>query len=262
MRAPIRDATGCAPASLLRGCDARLAVDLGPEASIEAELTQRTPWPLAAYGALGPAHWIPGLGQYWHPHLLDARASGHATIAGERVDLDGWHVYGEKNWGSGFPGRWWWGQAHGFDRQDVCVAFAGGRLPGAPVSATAVVVRMGDELIRLSPPTALVRATSSLSRWSVAGTGPRHRVELEGTAGADPFMLPVPLPAQRRTQPGAAQHLAGGVRLRVRRGRRLVYEGHSPLAGLEHGDVAQSRASAGSVTAPPGRSPRPRPAAR
>lgn len=235
---------GVRAADLLEAGQGRLDVDLGPDVAIHAQLTERTPWPRAAYGALGPAHWIPGLGQYWHPHLLDARAGGHATIGGEHVDLDGWHVYGEKNWGSGFPGRWWWGQAHGFDDQDVCVAFAGGRLPGAPLAATAVVVRIGDELIRMSPPTALVRATSSLSHWRVTGTGPRHRLELEGTAGADPFMLPVPIPAERRTEPGAAQHLAGELRVRLRRGRRLLYEGASPLAGLEHGDVAQSRASA------------------
>ena len=34
-------------------------------------------------------------------------------------------AYAEKNWGGGFPDRWWWGQAHDFG-DDVSVAFACG----------------------------------------------------------------------------------------------------------------------------------------
>lgn len=204
---------------------------------LEARLDDQTPWPRRAYGALGPAHWLPGLGQYWHPHLLDGRATGEAQLAGERVSLDGWHVYAEKNWGGGFPTRWWWGQAHGFERDDVCVAFAGGQLPGSPVRASAIVVRIGSDLVRLAPPTAVVTARCSGSEWRLAGRGPRYRVRLVGTATADPHLLPVPLPAEMRTRPYAAQQLSGRLQVEVRRGRELVFKGESALAGLEQGDV-------------------------
>lgn len=72
---------------------------------------------------------------------------GHAEF-----DLDGFRVCGEKNWRvGGFPARWWWGKTHGFQRPDVCVAFAGGDVSVGPVPllATAPTVRFGNELVRL-----------------------------------------------------------------------------------------------------------------
>lgn len=233
------DSYGLHAGTLLVADGEHLSLNLGNDARIEAQLREPVPWPTAGYGALGPAHWVPGLGQYWHPHLLDGRVTGEAVLGDDRVQLDGWHVYAEKNWGSGFPRRWWWGQAHGFDREDVCVAFAGGELPGSPLplSATAIVVRIGDQLVRLAPPTAYVGAHGTDAEWTLRGRGPRHRVKIRGTASTQPHMLPVPLPAQRRTEHWAAQHLGGRLHVEVRRGRRLVFEGESRLAGLEHGDA-------------------------
>ena len=75
---------------------------------------------------------MPGLGQYWTPHLLGARVTGEAL--GRR--LDGCRVYAEKNWGGAFAGHWWWGQAP--LAEDAGVAFAGGRVHGA--APTAIVV--------------------------------------------------------------------------------------------------------------------------
>ena len=93
----------------------RVAVDLGPDAQLDVRIRDARPWPRRAFGGLGPAHAVPGLEQYWHPYLLGGRASGTAIIGDVAVDLDGFQVYAEKNWGAGgFPGRWWWGQAHGF----------------------------------------------------------------------------------------------------------------------------------------------------
>ena len=109
-----------------------LRVDLGPDARLDATFADALPWPRRAFGALGPAHVVPGLSQYWHPWLLRARVSGSARLGDETIDLDGAVAYAEKNWGAGgMPPAWWWGQAHGFDRPDVCVAFAGG-MPPAP----------------------------------------------------------------------------------------------------------------------------------
>jgi len=50
---------------------------------------------------------------------------------------------------------------------------------------------------------------------------------------ADP--LPVPLPAERRVVGTAQQHLAGHVRVAVRRRGRPLFQGESRLAGLERG---------------------------
>ena len=126
-----------------------LRLDLGPEARLEVSFAEPLPWPRRAFGALGPAQVVPGLSQYWHPWLLRARVSGSARIGDGAIDLEGAVAYAEKNWGAGgMPPAWWWGQAHGFDHPDVCVAFAGGRagLGRLRATATALVVAVGDDV--------------------------------------------------------------------------------------------------------------------
>ena len=218
----------------------RVRVDLGEDARLDVEITNPREWSGRPLGGLGAAHMIPGLSQYWHPHVLGGRASGHALLGAERIDLRGFDVYAEKNWGrGGFPDRWWWGQAQGFERPDVCVAFAGGDVAVGPagVRATALVVRLGADVIRLGNPIAgPVHAEVGGGRWMLRGHGPRWSVEVHGSAEpSTAHVLSVPLPAQRRSVPRAAQHLAGHLTLVVRRRGRVVFAGQSRVAGLELG---------------------------
>ena len=109
------------------------------------------------FGGIGPAQIVPGLPQYWHPHLLGGRVVGSGW--------DGAVVYAEKNWGPRFTEHWWWGQAQGFPGADACVAFAGGRvLGGAP---TSVVTRVEDRVLRLAPPFARVVTAVGETGWRV-----------------------------------------------------------------------------------------------
>jgi hypothetical protein len=126
------DGLGVTAGSALRATPARLSVDLGPEARLDVALEGRREWPRRVWGGLGPAQAVPGLPQYWHPHLFGATVTGGAVLGEEAVDLGGFEAYAEKNWGGSFPGEWWWGQAGG----DAGVAFAGGRL-GGRLAATA-----------------------------------------------------------------------------------------------------------------------------
>ena len=219
-----------------------IVVDLGPDARLEVRLTD--PWPRRQpmLGGVGPAQLIPGLGQYWDPHLLGARVRGRAVLGSEVVGLEGLDAYAEKNWGAGgFPSRWWWGQAQGFARRDVAVAFAGGEVTIGPaaIEATGVVVRLGEQMFRLGNPLlapARVRADGEV--WSLRARGPRYGVELEGRAAAsDLAILPVPVLARRSSVPAAHQHLASELRLIVRRRGRVVFAGESATAGLEVGAV-------------------------
>jgi tocopherol cyclase len=214
----------------------RLRVDLADGARVEAELRDVRRWPRGAWGGIGPAGWAPGLHQYWHPHVLRARVDGVVAIAGERWDLAGATAYAEKNWGDGFPERWWWGEAHDFGGDEVTVAFAGGPALGR-LEATAVVVAVGGELVRFGEPlVAPVRATVAPGSWRLLGRSARHRVEIE--AKADPALahvMDVPVPGEHRTVPWSHQHLAGRLRVRLTRRGRTVYEGVSELAGLEQG---------------------------
>jgi len=239
------------PAPVFEADDARLRVDLGPGARLDVRLHDRVGWPARwAFGGVGPAHALPGLSQYWHPHLLGARVAGEAELGDEHVALDGAEAYAEKNWGAGgFPPEWWWGQAQGFAREDACVAFAGGHagLGALRVPAAALVVRLGDEVLRLVRPPGVLRAHADGRTWSLRGRGLRHAVEVEGhAAGRAPHRLPVPLPAERRVvEGGSAMHLAGELRLAVRRGGRTVFAGTSQLAGLERGTPERAAAQAG-----------------
>ena len=235
-----RSRLGVRAGSTFEASEDRLTVDLAAAARLFVRFDSPTPWPHRALGGLGAAQAVPGLGQYWHPHLLGARVEGHAVLGDRTIDLNGATAYAEKNWGAAFPGSWWWGQAHGFDDPGVCVAFAGGVLERGPLklAATSVVVHLAaGETLRLVPPLALVAVDTGASAWRVRARSARHRVTIEGdSGGSEPHLLPVPIPAARRTVNRARQYLAGRMRVEVHTGRRLRYRGESLLAGLEVGD--------------------------
>ncbi|HEX2705178.1 MAG TPA: hypothetical protein VHM65_05420, partial [Candidatus Lustribacter sp.] len=66
----------------------------------------------------------------------------------------------------------------------------------------------------------------------------RHQVDLDGDGtGIEPYVLPVPLPAERRNVDTDFEHLAGRLRCVVRERGQVVFEGTSELAGLEVGSL-------------------------
>ena len=214
---------------------------LGDDVRVDMRLDDTVGWPLA-FGGGGVFSAVPFLNQYWHPHVLGGVASGTAVVGDDPWLLGCTIPYAEKNWGRGFPERWWWGQAQAFEGGDagrVCVAFSGGVLSLGPLSVTVggVVVRVDDEVIRLTPPTAVVRSSVDVAgdRWQVEARGRRHRVSIVGWGVVAPHVLPVPLPAERRNVDTDFEHLAGRLHLRVETEGRLLFEGRSELAGLEHG---------------------------
>ncbi|MEO7943744.1 MAG: tocopherol cyclase family protein [Marmoricola sp.] len=241
-----------------------LRVDLGPDAQVDVAISDQVPWPRRSVGGSSVFQSVPALNQYWHPWLLGGSAHGRAVVGEETWDLEGWSVYGEKNWGKGgFPDSWWWGQAQGFEDPDVCVAFAGGDVIAGPLRTrvTALVVLLpGGRLLRLGDPlVSPVHAEVTDERWVLRGRSAQWRVDLEGYGSLDSaHVLPVPLPAERRNVPGAIEHLGARMTVRVRRRGRVVWEGESDLAALEHGGIERARAeitrrggSADAVDAPP-----------
>jgi hypothetical protein len=226
---------GVTAGDVLRGSASALHVDLGPDARLDVALQEPRPWPHRVFGGIGAPQIVPGLPQYWHPHLLGARVAGQARLGEETVDLSGATAYAEKNWGPAFTEHWWWGQAQGFPGADACVAFAGGRVALGPVGGapTAVVVALEDRVLRLAPPFARMTAAVGAAGWRVHGRSARHSVEIEGEAAGAPAVLPVPVPGRREVTDRSHQHLAGRLRVVVRAGRRTLFAGESLLAGLE-----------------------------
>lgn len=212
------------------GLELRLA-----DATLHAGFSGRRDWPRRAFGALGPVQAVPGLGQYWTPHLLSATVRGSATLGERTLSLDGAEVYGEKNWGGAFAEHWWWGQAsfeHG-----AGVAFAGGRVHG--IAPTAVAAWTPGGLVSLAPPFARTVAHASGGEWHIRARSPRHAIDVRGEVTGPPLRLPVPIPAERRLDVRSEHHLAGRLEVAVHRGRRLWLRAESALAGLEDGRPAQ-----------------------
>jgi tocopherol cyclase len=226
--------------------DARsLEVELS-DVRLAVELHDLFEWPLTLGGG-GVFSALPFLGQYWHPHVLGGRVTGEVTVGDETWTLDGADVYAEKNWGAGFPDRWWWGQAQGFVDRDICVAFGGGRLRAGPVGAdvTGCVLRLGDEVVRFSPPFALVRTQVGAGTWQVRARRRGWRVAIDAQGGPQaPAVLPVPIPRERRNVDRDLEHLGGRLRLRAWKRGSLVVDDTSELAGLEVGSTDPSRAQA------------------
>jgi hypothetical protein len=242
------DGLGASAGDAFVGTADSVQVDLGADAQLEVTITNPVPWPRRSFGGSSIFQAVPALNQYWHPWLLGGSAHGRAVVGTETWDLDGWSVYAEKNWGKGgFPDSWWWGQAHGFADPSVCVAFAGGEISAGPIrtTVTAVVVLLpGGRLIRLGDPlVSPVRAGVTDERWTLHGRSAQWRVDIEGSGSLDiAHVLPVPLPAERRNVPGAIEHLGATMRVKVRRWGRVVWEGESKLAALEHGGIDRARA--------------------
>jgi hypothetical protein len=236
---------GASAGEAFHGTADRLHVDLGPDARVDVRVEDPVPWPRPIVGGSSVFHAVPALNQYWHPWLLGGVARGTAVVGGDEWDLDGWIVYAEKNWGKGgFPDSWWWGQAHGFQDPSACVAFGGGEVTVRPVrtSATSLVVLLPDgRLVRLVA--SLVRAAVTDDRWLLRGRSPQWAVDVEGYAPLDAaHVLPVPLPLERRNVAGAIEHLAGTMRVRVRQWGKVVWQGESRVAALEHGGIERARA--------------------
>jgi tocopherol cyclase len=239
-----------------------LSVRLGG-ASLDVSLADVVGWPRTALHGSGLVSVLPLLGQYWHPHVFDGRVAGSAMFGDDSWSLGGSRVYAEKNWGRGFPQRWWWGQAQAFERRDVCVAFAGGHLAGPAavglhsvgIDIGGVVVRLGDRVVRLTPPGAVVRTRVDGTRWWLDARSPRWRVRVEGDGSdAEPHILPVPLVAERRNVMADLEHLAARVHLVVEERGRARFAGSSELAALEVGDLEGRAVAAatGAVAVPAG----------
>ena len=236
-RARFALSAGTDPGAGLEASADRLRVDLD-DVHLDLRFSNSYVWP-KAFGGGGVFSAVPFLNQYWQPYRLGGSAAGGVEFGGDSWSLDGATVYAERNWGAGFPERWWWGQAHDFDGADVSVAFSGGLLRLGPIArdVCGVVVRLGDRVIRITPP-ASVRSEVTAGRWIVRARSLRHQIDLDGDgAGLDPHVLPVPLPAERRNVDTDFEHLAGRLHCVVRDHGRIVFDGTSDMAGLEIGSL-------------------------
>ena len=165
--------------------------------------------------------------------MLGARVRGEAVLGGATLSLDGWDAYVEKNWGGTFPGEWWWGQAA--LGEGAMAAFAGGRL-GGPLAASAVVVRAGERgrALRACPARSCRRRRAAASGACAAGP-PAGPCSSRAARRSRRTCCPCPCRPSGAPCMRSEHHLAGRMRVVLRRGRRVVLRAESDVAGLEHG---------------------------
>ncbi|VBA55709.1 hypothetical protein LAUMK191_03439 [Mycobacterium attenuatum] len=97
---------GTGPAgSFAAGAD-QLRIDLG-DVHLDLRFADLFQWP-KVFGGGGLFSSIPFLNQYWHPYRLGGTASGTVEFSGGAWEFDDARLYAERNWGAGFPERWWW----------------------------------------------------------------------------------------------------------------------------------------------------------
>ena len=115
---------GVTAAEILEGSLERLSLRLDEDHWIDATLAPTTGWPRRALGA--PAR-TPRAGAVLAPGDARRRGTRRGPPGRPASAPGGRPGHAEKNWGPGFAGRWWWGQAGAFPDGDLGVAFAGGR---------------------------------------------------------------------------------------------------------------------------------------
>ena len=91
----------------------RLCIDL-PDLQFDLTFEDITPWPRKrmAPGVMGWYGFVPGMQCYHGLVSLYHRTRGTARIHGREVGITTGVGYTEKDWGTGFPDAWIWGQSN------------------------------------------------------------------------------------------------------------------------------------------------------
>src|SRR5205085_10385715 len=91
-----RHGLGLDAAPIARANQHEVRFELGEDALLEVEVRGERRWPRRALGGSGAAQLVPGLPQYWHPHLLGGRGRGVLELDGQRSDRGDASVFAEE----------------------------------------------------------------------------------------------------------------------------------------------------------------------
>ncbi|MGW4826351.1 tocopherol cyclase family protein [Amycolatopsis japonica] len=225
---------------LLRYQDNELKVAMG-DLRLEARMTSVSGWSRRT-PPNGLAATLPFLRTYWHPYVLDGEVQGQLDTGSHGYGLHGAHVYAEKSWGRGFPARWWWGQAHGFNEEGLCVAYVA--TPVLPTSDSIVLascfIHRENAGWHLPVLTNYAVRHEDHDGWTLTMHGRRHRIHLAGSRIDTPLPLSLPLPRTRELIT-APQALRSRLTVRVERSTRVLLAAETSLASHESGVYLRRR---------------------
>ncbi|XP_010436708.1 PREDICTED: tocopherol cyclase, chloroplastic-like [Camelina sativa] len=123
---------------------------------------------------------------HWQICMAKGLSTGLIEWSGERFEFRDAPSYSEKNWGIGFPRKWFWVQCNVFERASGEVALTAGgglrQLPGLNTyeNAALVCVHYDGKFYELVPWNGVVRwEMSPWGYWYVTAENETHMVELE-----------------------------------------------------------------------------------
>jgi len=208
------------------------------------------------------AGWLAALGPLVSPHYQVLQSLGHATGVvrawGREYAFARAPFYAEKNWGRGFPRRWWWIQCNAFDDPAREVTLTATGATRALLAGSALLAREEDvALIGLHvdgeflPFPDVEWTVDAWGTWRVRGAYDGATVDIVATAPPGDAGAPVRVPTPEGMRPGARETYRGSLSVEVRRGGAVVLSATSSLACLEvGGDHAAPWAGRSAMTEP------------
>ena len=223
--------------------------------------------PTAGWGDAPPARqratagWLaalPVFEPHWQVCMARGLATGWLEWGGTRYDFVDAPAYAEKNWGGGFPSRWWWVQCDAWDDAgggggggdtDAALTAVGARRllptpPGLPPQwedVGMIGLHVGGSFFECVPWVGDVGwEVEPWGSWAARGETATHEVELEATCAAQGTPLRAPT-ADRGLAVLCRDSFAGALTVRLYEkgagggGRRLVRTLTSDRAAVEVG---------------------------
>ncbi|GMI89322.1 SUCROSE EXPORT DEFECTIVE 1, VITAMIN E DEFICIENT 1 [Hibiscus trionum] len=241
-----------------------------------AETVKTASWeystrPIYGWGDVGSkqkstAGWLAAF-PIFEPHWQICMASGLSTgwieWDGERFEFQDAPSYSEKNWGAGFPRKWFWAQCNVFEgaRGEITLTAAGGlrQLPGLTETfenAALIGVHYDGIFYEFVPWNGVLTwEIAQWGYWNIAAENTTHMVEIEATTTDSGTTLRAPT-VEAGLAPACKDTCSGDLTLKIwektaggSKGK-LILDVKSDMAALEVGGGPWFNTWKGKTTTP------------
>ncbi|KAK9835048.1 hypothetical protein WJX81_007145 [Elliptochloris bilobata] len=185
--------------------------------------------PVSGWGAAherqrATAGWLaalPVFEPHWQIVMAQGRATGWIEWGGQRYDFEDAPSYAEKNWGGGFPSRWFWVQCEAFEGEpDAALTSVGARrgvlnLPGVEEDVGLIGIHWRGRFIELVPWNGSVSwEVAPWGSWRIFARSSAYEALVEATCERSGTPLRAPT-ATDGLAPFCRDSFNGQVRMRV-----------------------------------------------
>lgn len=183
---------------------------------------------------------------HWQICMAGGLSTGWIEWDGERFEFEDAPSYSEKNWGAGFPKKWWWVQCNVFEgaKGDVALTAAGGlrELPRNNVENAALIgVHHAGVFYEFVPWNGVVEwEIAQWGYWKMCADNGSYKVELEARTEHSGTTLRAPTP-QAGLAPACKDTCFGELKLQLWERRsdgskgKVILDVTSDMAALEVG---------------------------